>query len=159
MEVRGAETHKGGEIERLYRQEGSRLWLSLMAFSGDREISSDAAAEAFAQALRRGDALRDPAAWVWRVAFKVASAELKSRRDLSHTVPDMADPDERRAFELIAVLRRLPTNQRAAVVLHYYADLPVAEVASLIGVSTATAKVHLHRGRKRLRELLEDNDD
>jgi hypothetical protein len=34
--------------------------------------------EAFAQALARGDGIRDPAAWVWRVAFLVAGAELNS---------------------------------------------------------------------------------
>jgi RNA polymerase sigma-70 factor (ECF subfamily) len=130
-----------------------------MAYCGDREVSDEAVAEAFAQALRRGGDLRDPAAWVWRVAFKVASGEMKSRRETDHSVPDLADPSEQPAFALIDVLRHLPTNQRAAVVMHYYADLPVAEVASRLGVSSATARVHLHRGRKRLRELLEDDDD
>ena len=148
-----------GAVERLYREQGTRLWWSLMAFCGNREVSDEAVAEAFAQALRRGDELRDPAAWVWRVAFKVASGEMKSRAESEHLVPDLADPSERPAFALIDVLRRLPTNQRAAVVLHYYADLPVAEVASRLGVSSATARVHLHRGRRRLRELLEDDDD
>ena len=130
-----------------------------MAFCGNREVADEAVAEAFAQALRCRGELRDPAAWVWRVAFKVASGEMKSRGEVGHVVPDLADPSQRPGFVLIDVLRRLPTNQRAAVVLHYYADLPVAEVASRLGVSSATARVHLHLGRKRLRELLEDDDD
>ena len=41
------------ELERIYREQGERMWRSLLAFSGDPEISSDAVAEAFAQALRR----------------------------------------------------------------------------------------------------------
>jgi predicted RNA polymerase sigma factor len=36
------------DIERLYREEGSRLWWALLAYTGDREVASDAAAEAFA---------------------------------------------------------------------------------------------------------------
>jgi DNA-directed RNA polymerase specialized sigma24 family protein len=60
-------------LERLYREDGARLWRALMAFSGDREVASDAVAESFAQALGRGDDLRDPQRWVWRAAFRIAA--------------------------------------------------------------------------------------
>ena len=69
-----------GNLERIYREHGDRLWWAVLAFSGDREVASDAVAEAFAQALRRGEGLRDPLAWIWRVAFRVAAGELKRRR-------------------------------------------------------------------------------
>ena len=69
-------------VERIYRDHGSRLWRSLAAFTGDPDVASDAVAEAFAQALRRGEELRDPLAWVWRVAFRVASGELQRRGSL-----------------------------------------------------------------------------
>jgi len=146
-------------IERLYREEGRRLWLALLAYSGDREVASDATAEAFAQALARGDALLDPLAWIWRVAFRVAAGELKRRRRADQRLPEVADPGERRAGELVALLRQLPRNQRAAIVLHYYVDRPVREVAAVLGVTPATARVHLHRGRRRLRRLLEEADE
>jgi hypothetical protein len=48
----------------------ARLWQALVAFAGDPELASDAVAETFAQALRRGEAMRDPARWVSRAAFK-----------------------------------------------------------------------------------------
>jgi RNA polymerase sigma-70 factor, ECF subfamily len=146
-------------IERLYREEGRRLWWALMAYSGDRDIASDASAEAFAQALGRGDEIREPSAWIWRVAFRVAAGELKRRRDTDHRVPDAADPAERPAEELLGLLARLPDKQRAAIVLHYYADRSVADIAEALGVSPATARVHLHRGRRRMKQLLEDEDD
>src|SRR3954469_14018829 len=66
-------------VEEVYRRDHQRLWWSLLAYSGDREIASDAVAEAFARALRATDQIRDPAAWIWRVAFRVASAELRER--------------------------------------------------------------------------------
>jgi len=65
------------DLERLYREEGSRLWWALHAYSGDRDVASDALAEAFAQALARGSAIRSPSAWIWKAAFRIAAGDLK----------------------------------------------------------------------------------
>ena len=51
----------------------------------------------------------------------------------------------------VAALHRLPTMQRAALLLRYGQDLPVAEVAALLGVGAGTVKTHLVRGLTRLR--------
>jgi RNA polymerase sigma-70 factor, ECF subfamily len=63
--------------------------------------------------------------------------------------------------ELIEALRSLSPNQRAAIVLRHVLDLDISEVAHRMGTAQSTVRVHLHRGRKRLRELLggEDVDD
>ncbi len=55
--------------------------------------------------------------------------------------------------ELAAMLGLLPDRQRVAVVLRYVADLPIAEVASVLGCPSGTAKSHVSRGLRRLREL------
>jgi Sigma-70, region 4 len=47
----------------------------------------------------------------------------------------------------------LPDRQRVAVVLRHVADLPIAEVASVLGCPPGTAKSHMSRGLRRLREL------
>jgi RNA polymerase sigma-70 factor (ECF subfamily) len=151
---------KGSEgLEGVYRDEASRLWRSLVAYSGDREIASDAVAEAFAQALRGGAAIREPDRWVWKVAFRVASGELKARDRIGEEAPELSYemPDD--ALAMTALLRRLPTKQRAAVVLHYYADLPNERIAQVLGITTATVRVHLSQGRKRLKQLLEEESD
>ena len=67
-------------IEALYRADADRLWHALYAFAGDAEIASDSVAEAYAQLLRRGAGVRDPAAWVWRAAFQISRGALKARR-------------------------------------------------------------------------------
>jgi RNA polymerase sigma factor (sigma-70 family) len=56
-------------------------------------------------------------------------------------------------------LRQFSPSQRAAVFLHYQADLPVREVAKLMGTSAAAVRVHLMRGRRRLADLLGEHDD
>ena len=52
------------------------------------------------------------------------------------------------------VRQALPRRQRAVLVLRYYADLPEAEVADLLGCSLGTVKTHAHRGLRALRENL-----
>ena len=59
----------------------------------------------------------------------------------------------------MVALRRLTPSQRAAVYLHYRADLPVREVAQVMGTSSAAVKVHLMRGRRRLAELLRESEE
>ena len=59
---------------------------------------------------------------------------------------------------MLASLQQLSPTQRAAVVLHYFDDLPVAEVAEALGCKPATASVHLHRARARLAELLGEQE-
>jgi DNA-directed RNA polymerase specialized sigma24 family protein len=61
-------------VEAVYRADAERLWRAIYAFAGDAEIASDAVAEAFTQVLHRGAAVRDPAAWTWRTAFRISAA-------------------------------------------------------------------------------------
>jgi len=49
-----------------------------------------------------------------------------------------------------AAVLQLPARQRAVVVLHYLDDLPVSEVAAVLGCSEGTVKTHLHRARRAL---------
>jgi RNA polymerase sigma-70 factor (ECF subfamily) len=143
-------------IEALYRQEADKLWRSLYAFSADAEIASDAVAESFAQAIRRGSAIRDPRAWVWKSGFRIASGELKRRSRNVYLVPDSTYFDQETDTELLAALAQLPDGQRAAVVLHYYADAPVREISRRTGMSQLSVRANLSRGRKRLKLLLGD---
>jgi len=61
--------------------------------------------------------------------------------------------------DLLTALAQISPKQRLAVVLHDYADRPTDEVARSIGASRATVHVHLSKGRRRLREILGDDDD
>ncbi len=147
------------DLGQVYLDEGQRLWRAVFAFARDREIASDAVAEAFAQCLRRGDAVRDPRAWVWRVAFRIAAGELKERGRRGSAPADPAYELPEEVGPLMTAIGTLPPQQRAALVLRHYAGYETREVARIIGTSQATVRVHLSRGRKRLRELLEDDDE
>lgn len=146
-------------IERAYREQSQKMWRALFGYAGDPDIASDALAEAFARALRSEGEIRDVAAWTWRVAFRVAAAELRRRKDIGSEPAGSRDVMPDHVPELVRALKTLSPNQRVALVLHDYADRPTAEVASIIGCSRATVHVHLSQGRRRLRDLLEVRDD
>ena len=58
------------------------------------------------------------------------------------------------AVDLAHAVRQLPARQRAAVVLHYFVDLPVADVAALLGCAPGTVKSQLHDARSALEQAL-----
>lgn len=148
----------GARLERVYRERGVRLWRALYAYSGSREIADDAVAEAFTQALRRGAAIRDPERWIWRAAFKIASGELQGRwyplvglsPDATYELPEVAS--------ILSVLARLSPKQRACLVLYHYLGYPTKDIAEMVGASAAAVRVHLVRGRRRLRQIMEEED-
>lgn len=148
------------ELERLFRDDGARLWRALFAFCGSGEIADEARAEAFAQAVRRWrqePVPRSTAGWVWTTAFKIARGLLKdAHRQLDGPDQVLITEIPPPVDHLVKALACLSPRQRQAVVLFDYADRPIAEVASSLGVKSATAYVHINRGRRRLRQLLDE---
>jgi RNA polymerase sigma-70 factor, ECF subfamily len=147
------------EFERLYRSDGARLERALVLFAGDREVARDAVAEAFAQAISAGERLHSPKAWVWRAAFRIAAGDLKGRDKRSATLREDAYVTPEPLIDLMRALSQLSPKQRASVVLHHYAGYPTRDVARMIGSTPPAVTVHLSMGRKRLRSLLEDDDE
>lgn len=158
MEEEPAHARSGHDLEGLYRAHGGRMWQAVLAFSKDPELASDAVAETFAQALRRGDSIRQPERWLWRTVFRVAAGELKDRRRSTGMIEEGSYEMEEPARDLLDALSRLPPKQRASVVLHHAAGYPAKEISAIIGSTTAAVHVHLSRARRRLRELLGERD-
>jgi RNA polymerase sigma-70 factor (ECF subfamily) len=143
------------QVERLYRADGARLWRSVVAFSGDRVVADDAVAEAFAQLLRRGEAVRDPKAWVWRSAFRIAAGELQRRGGVSSEVGDRVVEDPEPAWGVVEALQTLSAQQRAVVVLRDYVGHSGRATAQMLGTTEASVRVQLSRARRALRKELE----
>jgi RNA polymerase sigma-70 factor, ECF subfamily len=153
-------------IQRLrgcYERIHARLWRAVFAWSGSRDVTDDAVAEALAQAVRRGSEIRDVDAWVWRAAFRLAAGELKRRQLRPVPVANVDDrtveepgPDER--LDIERALATLSDQQRACVVLRDVAGLSAPEAAGVLATTAGTVRVQAMRGRRRLRELLEVRD-
>ena len=152
---------EGFDLGAVFDANAAALYRTILAYTGGRgDLAEDAVAEAFARAAAQPTSkLRDPVAWLYRSAFNAANDELRrEKRSGSHD----AAPREVVALPEVAglfdALRTLPLRERAAMVLFYVLDLPVAEVAARMGVAAPTVRVHLMRGRRRLRDLLGDDE-
>jgi RNA polymerase sigma-70 factor (ECF subfamily) len=139
---------------------------------GNEHDASDVVQETYLRAFRSIDRFRGDAAvttWLYRIAANCSSTHLTRRSKARHAPLDdeMAIVETRldrdpeavvgasydRAV-LVSALERLPASLRAVVVLRDVYDLPHDAIAAELGISRAAAKVRLHRGRRRLRELL-----
>lgn len=88
-----------------------------------------------------------------RRAAKKASRQPESTGRLVQPAPDTS------RIEVTEGLRKLPHRQRTALVLYYVVDLPVSEIAQVMGVTEGTVKSHLFHGRTAMREPLEVSDE
>ncbi|MFH0241833.1 RNA polymerase sigma factor [Streptomyces sp. HK10] len=153
-----------GRFESFYRAHYSRLVGQLYKVTDNRYDAEEIVQEAFSRAFVRWMRLRGydaPDAWVRRVAHNLASSRRRQAARAAHAVVRMCPPvhAEPVAPESVAVremLAAMPEHYRQALALHYLADLPVAAVAEVLGVSANTVKTRLRRGRQTLRTGLDD---
>jgi len=141
---------------------------TLILRDGDR--AQDAVQEALVSAWKDMRALRDPGAWdAWLHRVVVRACYKQARKDRRRTEVELRvlpGPEPARPFDLsmsIAErdemeqeLGRLPIDQRAVMVLHYYADLKLEQAAEILDIPLGTAKSRLHRGLRTLRESMRD---
>lgn len=138
---------------------------------GEASAAEDAMQESFLRAYTRLP-LYDPtqpfSTWLLcltaRVCLNMQRHRATEQRHLEQAAKAMppAPTLEERLYEreqrrtLQRLLMRLPAPQRAAMLLYYYEELPVATVAQALGVAEGTVKTWLYRGRESLRRWLEE---
>jgi RNA polymerase sigma factor (sigma-70 family) len=163
VELRSIET-----FEAFYRRELPGLVVLAGALSGDA-YADDVAQDAMLAAYRRWDDVSrytTPSAWVRQVCANKAVSVVRRRavearalvRIGSRRQEPAAMAEDSATFW--AEVRRLPRRQAQSVALYYIYDLGVADVATTLGVSEGSVKVHLTRGRatlaRRLGETFEE---
>jgi len=148
-----------------------RRWVQRLAGPG-AEVE-DLIHDVFVIALRRRFVARDglgPQTWLFRITRNVVASRRRRQRlrrwlfgwyerEEAALAPATGTPLEElerreRCARLYAVLDRLSDEQRAVLILYEIEELPGEEVAALIGAPVNTVWARLHRGRKRLVELL-----
>jgi RNA polymerase sigma-70 factor (ECF subfamily) len=136
---------------------------TMLAATGNRHGAEDAIAEAYARAYANWSTVAshpNPTAWVLRTALNAhRSAWRRQRREvLAASLPESATGEHVEPGVDMAVrmaVRALPTRQREVVALRLVADLSAEETAGLLGLSSATVHVHLHRALATLRKWLD----
>ncbi len=139
-----------------------RLRRFLASLCGDAALADDLAQEALVRAYVSSDRfIGNFKAWLFRIAYNcfidnlrrvpAPSASMDSPEVL-HVADGSASDAAFRHEELRRALTRIPEKERTAIVLHYFEDLPVKEIASIMQIPAGTVKYHLSVGRDHLRQ-------
>lgn len=141
------------------------LYRLALGITGNSTDAQEAVAEAVCRAYERYHQLRQREKlpqWLLKITANEAR-RLCQRR--ARTVPldtltaEPAAPDrETGDGALWDAVQALPRDQREAVVLFYYEDLPTEEIARIVGASPGTVRVRLSRAREKLREFLKEGE-
>jgi len=145
------------DFEGFFGAEYVRVLRSLTLVLGEPQRAEDAAQEAFAKAYRRWGSvgqMERPGTWVYVVALRAERRRLardarRPEAELEAVGADGIDDAVDRVW-LVDALARLTPRQRCAVVLRYYADLSVTDVAAAMGCADGTVKATLHTALARL---------
>jgi RNA polymerase sigma factor (sigma-70 family) len=151
--VEEMETRSRPDADRVYRDQ--RLALLRLAFllTGSSDAAEDIVQTAFAASFGRWDGLDDPVAYLRRVVVNQAKDHHRRRYRRRPPEPEPVT-GEPAIDETWAEVCRLPDRQRAVVVLRFYEDLPLTEIASLLERPAGTVRSDLHRALDRLRRTL-----
>src|SRR4051794_2113338 len=126
----------------LFIREFARVARTIHHITGDRARAEEVAQDAFVELLRHWSKVSDydrPDLWVRRVAIRKAQRERHRnwrRLELERTQPveESVEPPTP-APEVLAAVRRLAPGQRSVVVLFYFEDRPMTEIAEILGCS------------------------
>jgi RNA polymerase sigma-70 factor (ECF subfamily) len=145
----------------------ARLGAAARLILRDPDLARDAVQDAYLRAWRDLPGLRDPDrldAWLHRLTVNACLDTIRRRRrrvievELTSMLPVSVTDDAVRIADrdqLERGFRRLSIDHRAVVVLHHYLDLPLEEVADVLGVPLGTVRSRLHRAMQGLRAALE----
>lgn len=154
----------GPSFEDLYRLEHRPLLRLAWTLTGRRDLAEELVQDAMLAVHRDWDRVRrhdSPGGFARRVLLNAATSAARRRAAEGRALARLPSGDVHRDElppddSFWAALRALPDRQAHAMALHYLEDLPVSEIARILDIAEGTVKVHLHRGRLALAELLRD---
>ncbi|MCG3173630.1 MAG: ECF RNA polymerase sigma factor SigW [Myxococcota bacterium] len=164
---------RGDAFRELTRRYKRRVWAVIYRSTGHYQDAEDLLQEVFLRVHRHMgsyDSSRPLHSWIYKIAANVVVDYLNRRRarpELLDVIPfdrqwNASSPEDRAAARLLteklrSAIGRLPEDQQPVVVMRYFMDMDLPEIAAATGHPVGTIKTWLHRSRNQLAEILEDN--
>jgi RNA polymerase sigma factor (sigma-70 family) len=143
-------------FEDVYRADYPRMVRAARLITGSTATAEEIVQDAFVALYPRFDELADPSGYLYRSVVNGSLTQQRHERvaqRLRHLTAASEATAPTDLDETWLELRKLPPRRRAAVVLRYYADLPVADIADLLGCQPGTVKSMLHRALAQLKDV------
>jgi len=168
-------------IERLVQTHQADVYRLALSILDDPDEADDATQEVFVSALRSLDSFRGDSSlktWLFSITINLCRSRLqrgKSRARVRQILQsffrgDQAHPERRRRdpeseaiqheadSELWRAVHALDEKHRVPVILRYYHDLPVAEIADMLSIPVGTVHSRLNHAREKLRARLKEDE-
>lgn len=171
----------GETLEAMVRRWYSQLFAYAFQLVQDPHLAQDLVQEAFLRLIRHAAEIRHPDGvrpWLYRVLTRLAHDWVRSpaRREQpaafdpvrgigegfpGNKVPSPAERVEQREERrrVAQVLARLPEAQRLVVILRFYHELSLSEIAQVLDIPVGTVKSRLHHGLHALRTLIKEAEE
>ncbi len=164
------------DIDYLVRTYRTRLLRFILASAGDQDLAESVVQDCFLKAYNARESFRGECSvqtWLTGIALNLLRDKQRTKRfqfwrrsektsidvsEMASVLPDrQSSPETRmiareRAAEIATFLESLSPNQRAVFVMRFQEEMELPEIAAAMGMSLATAKTHLHRAVKAVRE-------
>jgi RNA polymerase sigma-70 factor, ECF subfamily len=149
-------------FEELLILQGEQLYRTAYLYVGNREDALDIVQETAYKGLLAVGQLRDERfflTWLTRIMIHCAYDVLKKKKkeiSVDQLIELSSAKEEKRdvSLDLVNAIDRLSEHYRNAVILFYYQDLPISEVAKVMNIPENTVKTYLFRGKNELKKLL-----
>ena len=179
--VQKAQQGDSEALGQLYEAHYQGIYYFIYMNVKDADLASDLVQDTFEEIIETIGSLNEPAAfvsWSHRIAWHRCTAHFRKHHDvlLSETedeegesfnpleneaetdtdfIPDEALDKKELRQTLLSMIQALPEQQRSAILLHYFTDLSVKEIAQIQDVPENTVKSRLNYGRKSLKDAVE----
>lgn len=160
--------YRNREFERLAEQYQTAVLRTCYLYLRDKSLAEDAVQETFIKVFRGMGSFRGESSektWIMKIAMRTCYDMNHSswhrffnRRVTPEMLPEAAVPFDDVDDELTNAVIRLPLKLREVILLYYYQGLKVNDIAEALGISQSSVSGRLKRGRDKLKDYLEGNE-
>jgi RNA polymerase sigma-70 factor (ECF subfamily) len=157
----------------IYDQYYQRVKRFILSYVRDEWTADDLTQETFIRIQRSHDTVKDASklsSWIFRIAYNLCRDHFRSRKLISSRECEISESMEGFKEAMVqkeleqcemgecvqSVVRLLPEPLRSVIILFDMGELSHREIAEILDITVENVKVRLHRGRKRLKALLEE---
>ena len=167
--VKGPDNDREAVIRRMIGEHQTALLRLCYLYLHDVQLAEDAVQETFIKAYRTLDTFRGASSektWLTRIAMRTCCDMRRSfwfrrmdRRITPEMLPDRASEAEEDETALTLAVMNLPRREREVILLYYYQDMNMTDIAAALGLTQPTVSYRLRRARERLRQELERREE
>lgn len=163
--VKGPDSERDMSIRQMIDENQTALLRMCYIYLHDVQLAEDAVQETFIKAVRAWDSFRGEAGvrtWLTRIAMRTCMDMRRGfwfrrvdRRVTPEMLPDRAQEAEEGESALTLAVMNLPKKEREVILLYYYQDMNMKDIAETLGVTQPTVSYRLRRAKEKLRTELE----